>query len=453
MSAVAENTGNQILLPNNWTPRPYQLPAMWALEGGIKRAVLVWHRRAGKDSFSLNYTAKALQQRVGTFIHFLPLATQARRVVWNGVDKQGRRMIDQAFPKELRANTRDQDMMIEFKNGSFWYCAGSDNYEALMGTNPVGVVFSEYAIGDPQAWELIRPILAENGGWALFIYTPRGKNHGHKLYEMAKVNPDWFCERLPLDVTKAYPPSIVDEEIAAGMDPELAEQEFACSFQAPNTGSLFGREMEAAELQGRISAVPYETQLLVHTAWDLGTSDDMAIVLFQQLGREIRVLDFIHGHGHGFAHYVGLLKKRRELHRFTWGDFCMPHDIMVTEMGSGTTRLRALKDLMVNEGVNNWKVGKAMKYPDTLVPIRSVIPRCYFDPLRASHLISALQHYHRKYDEKKHAYQDAPEKNWSSHPVDAFREMANYCTGPRRSKNKEQNAIDRHRRQMERAHR
>ena len=99
-------------------------------------------------------------------------------------------MIDQAFPKEMRQvenPINNSDMQIRMRNGSIYQVVGSDNYDSLVGTNPVGVIFSEFAVADPKAWDYIRPILAENGGWALFIYTPRGKNHGKKLFDMAAL--------------------------------------------------------------------------------------------------------------------------------------------------------------------------------------------------------------------------------------------------------------------------
>ena len=55
-------------LPHNWQPRPYQMPLWLAFEGGYKRAVAVWHRRAGKDSVGLNWTVIAAHQRVGDFV-------------------------------------------------------------------------------------------------------------------------------------------------------------------------------------------------------------------------------------------------------------------------------------------------------------------------------------------------------------------------------------------------
>tara|TARA_R110002124_G_scaffold64694_3_gene176530 strand:+ start:5069 stop:5491 length:423 start_codon:yes stop_codon:yes gene_type:complete len=94
---------SQIILPNNWTPRGYQIPVMAYLDGGGKRAVSLWHRRAGKDSAGLNYAAKEMFRRPGVYWHLLPSQRQARKVVWNNVDRQGRRMIDQAFPEQLFA--------------------------------------------------------------------------------------------------------------------------------------------------------------------------------------------------------------------------------------------------------------------------------------------------------------------------------------------------------------
>ena len=142
---------------------------------------------------------------------------------------------------------------------------------------------------------------------------------------------------------------------------------------------------------------------------------------------------------------VDLLKKRKELYRFTWGDFCLPHDIVVQEMGSGLTRLRSLKNLMEGQGVANWKTGIQMRYPDTLVPIRQALPRCWFDGVRAGPLVRALKSYHRKYDEKKRMYMDKPDHGWESHPVDAAREMSIYCT--RGQSSGDQERINKHRRE------
>jgi len=171
----------------------------------------------------------------------------------------------------------------------------------------------------------------------------------------------------------------------------------------------------------------------------------MSIILFQQLGAEIRVIDFIHDSGKGFEFYIDLLQKRKELHRFIWGDWHFPHDITVREMGSGQTRLKTIKDLMAGAGVRGFKTGSPMAYPANLVPIRNVLPRCWFDGTRCRHLISALSSYRRKYNETTKMYMDLPLHDWSSHPVASFRELAIAVNKGRGSSSVDQRAIDKHR--------
>src|SRR5215469_6544070 len=153
-----------VTLPNGWQPKAHQRGLWDYLEDGGKRAVAVWHRRAGKDSTAINWTAVAAHQRIGTYWHMLPTATQGRLVAWEGLDGQGPRLIDQAFPRELRSRVRHDRMSMELRNGSKWQVVGSDNYERLVGANPVGVVFSEWSLTDPRSWDYVRPILAQNGG-------------------------------------------------------------------------------------------------------------------------------------------------------------------------------------------------------------------------------------------------------------------------------------------------
>jgi hypothetical protein len=181
-----------------------------------------------------------------------PTQKQARKIVWDAIDGSGRRIIDQVFPKEIRKKTVDAEMRIELINGSIWQVVGSDNYDSLVGANPCGLVFSEYSLGNPDAWTYLRPILVENGGWAIFPYTPRGINHGHELYEMSKNNPEWYCELLDVEATDVMTREQVDQEIAAGMSPDLADQEFFCSFLASTDYQLVSYDETLASAKREI---------------------------------------------------------------------------------------------------------------------------------------------------------------------------------------------------------
>jgi phage terminase large subunit len=173
------------------------MPVWRYLEHGGKRAVECWHRRAGKDEVALHWTAVDAVRNPGNYWHMLPEYSHGRRALWDAVNPHtGKKRIDEAFPPEIRTRTNQQEMKIELVSGSVWHIVGSDNFDGLVGSPPRGVVFSEWSLADPRAWGFIEPILEENGGWAIFPYTPRGNNHGKTMYDHAVKHDDWFAEFL-----------------------------------------------------------------------------------------------------------------------------------------------------------------------------------------------------------------------------------------------------------------
>lgn len=406
----------KIKIPNLWRPRKYQLKLWKYLENGGKRAVAVWHRRAGKDSLALNWTAVAAFERVGVYWHMLPLQTQARKVVWDAIDKQGRRVIDQVFPPELRKSSNAQEMKIELLNGSIWQCVGSDNYNSLVGANPVGVVFSEYSIADPASWDFIRPILAENEGWALFIYTPRGRNHGLSLFETAQKADGWFAQKLGVSETKAIPISAVDAERAAGMDEDTVLQEFYCSFDAAVKGAYYASLLNQAENDKRIGFVPHDTSKPVYTAWDLGVGDATAIWFYQVQGGEVDVIDYYEASGVGLDHYVRVLQAKP--YTYT-NENIFPHDIGVHELSSGKSRL----DLLSSLGIRGRVLPKS-SIEGGIAAVRMLLPRCRFDKEKCAKGLEALRQYQKEWDSVRRDFMPRPKHDWTSHAADAFRYLA-----------------------------
>lgn len=230
---------------------PHQRAVVDEFKTGIRRFFLAWHRRAGKDVFGLDFGRERSQERVGSYWHLFPFHVQARRAIWKGIDaRTGERFIDRAFPESMREATNDTEMSITFKNGSTWQMLGSDNYDRLVGANPAGVLFSEFALCDPAAWDYIRPILVENKGWAGFITTFRARNHAWRMFKALKGNPSWYVDLRTIDDTCRNDGSPivtaedVEKEIAEGMSRSLAQQEFYCDPDASNTGTIFARQYD-----------------------------------------------------------------------------------------------------------------------------------------------------------------------------------------------------------------
>ena len=230
-------------IPFNFTPRSYQLPLCQCLENGYKRGVSVWHRRAGKDKTLINIMVKEACKRKGSYFYFFPTYSQGRKILWDGMDRDGFKFLDH-IPNEIRQSTNGQEMKITLVNGSIIQVVGTDRIDSVVGTNPIGCVFSEYAIQRAEGWDFIRPILRENGGWALFNYTPRGLNHGYDMFQNSINSPEWFSECLTVDDTKRPDGSPViteadiEQERNDGMSESMILQEFYCDFVASQENAL-----------------------------------------------------------------------------------------------------------------------------------------------------------------------------------------------------------------------
>lgn len=333
-------------IPNNWTPRPYQLDALQAFNEGKRRQIHIWHRRAGKDSFSLNLSAIMAHREVGTYWHLFPKHTQARKAIYFGISSDGVRFLDQAFPPQIRSATRSQDMMIELKCGSTWQMAGSDHYDTLVGSNVRGVIFSEYALADPAAWDFIRPIIRENDGWAIFITTYRGKNHAYRLERKVRDNPAWFTSNLTIDQTEKAPgvPVLtaedIEEERAEGMSEALIQQEYYNSPLAAFPGAYWSKEMLAMQQEKRITRVAYEPALPVVVSFDLGLDDEMSLLYIQELNNEVRIIDSDSYRFTSIPDVCADMAKKP----FEPVLLYLPHDAAVKGMNTMTTRKRVFEN-------------------------------------------------------------------------------------------------------------
>ena len=411
----------KINIPYNFKPRSYQLPFLKAMETK-RRAVWIVHRRAGKDKTCWNFMINKAFQRVGTYFYLLPTYAQAKKIIWDGMDGSGFKFLDH-IPPEVIASRNGTELKIMLKNGSVIQLVGTDNIDSLMGTNPIGCVFSEYSLQNPLAWDMMRPILAENKGWAVFNYTPRGKNHGYKLYEMARKDPDWFCELLTIKDTKRedgepiITPEDIEQERREGMDEDLIHQEYMCSFNGAQQGSYYGKQMQELEEQGRIQKNLYDPILPVSTYWDLGMDDSMSITFIQEAGKEIRVIDYLEDNGEGLSYYSKVLREKP----YTYDGFYFPHDAEVRELGTGKSR----KEVAESLGLKPLTVVKRPQAKeDGIQAVRSILPRMYFDSEKCEKLIDALKSYSKDYDEKNKVFRNHPRHDWSSHAADSIQTFA-----------------------------
>jgi phage terminase large subunit len=416
----------EITLPyNGWRPRHYQQKLWNFLEHGGKRAVAVWHRRSGKDETTLHWTACAAMQKPGQYWHMLPQAEQARKAIWAAVNPHtGKRRIDEAFPQELREATRENDMFIRFKNGSTWQVVGSDNYNSLVGSPPVGIVFSEWALSDPSSWAYLRPILRENGGWALFIYTPRGRNHGATTYESHRDDPEWFVQKLTAEDTDVFSKESLAQELREYIrefgkaDGEARfKQEYLCDFNVAVIGAYYGQQLTQAEDEGRLTTVRHDKSLKVDTWWDLGRRDPTSVWFVQLAANEIRVIDHFSESYCEPNELAKMLQERREKYGYVYGDHIVPHDAGQIRQGMGN---KSLQSMFFELGFS-MSVQPRDDIQPGIVRTRQILDRCVFDREKCQLGLESLRNYHKEWSDRTKSYANQPKHDWSSHDADAFR--------------------------------
>jgi hypothetical protein len=199
-----------------------------------------------------------------------------------------------------------------------------------------------------------------------------------------------------------------------------------CSFTAAVLGTYYGAEMAAAERQGRICGVPYDSSIRVTTAWDLRIGDSTAIWFMQKAGKEIHLIDYYEASGQALSHYVQVLEKRG----YFYDRHILPHDAQARELGTGTTRIAVLERLGLRSGVHDRiEIAPRQQDEEGINAVRSILSRCWFDAVKCRKGIEALKLYRTEWDQDKRVFRRKPlhdwtSHDWTSHAADAFAYMA-----------------------------
>ena len=187
------------------------------------------------------------------------------------------------------------------------------------------------------------------------------------------------------------------------------------SWEVSNEGLYYGKYMTLIRAEKRIGFVPYDEEIPVHTAWDLGYNDSNAIWYFQIYKKEIRLIDYDEGSGESLSHWLGILKSKP----YVYGKHIAPHDIMVHEYSTGMTRQAAARKM----GFNFLPAQKVDIIPG-IDAVRNMLSRCWFDEKKCDKGLKAIDNYKKDWDDRNACWRSKPLHNWSSHGADALRTLA-----------------------------
>lgn len=408
-----------IELPHRFDPRDYQ-GQLWNRMMSVtdpdpcKRLAVCAHRRFGKDKLFFNGLITVAAQVPANYAYYFPTAVLGRKALWKNVDvKNGMRVIDHVPKELLKKPPNETSMMLELVNDSTIQILGTDNLD-VVGGNFYGVAYSEFQKQNPLAWDLTRPILAENGGFAWFNGTAQGENHWFDLITLNKTNPKWFVQVLNVDDTKAISAAEIEEERRSGMSDNLIRQEFYCDFTATNESAIWGRWIADAQTEGRIGGFPIDGRAPVNTSWDLGGPRNTVVWYWQRLPHGVtRFIDVDIGHPWTLVERVAQMKRKG----YTFGKHFVPHDAGQTSR-TGRTWAQDAKEAGLDNIVVVPPIADVWMGIDY---VSQLFPTFEFRTPACDEGIKGLKAYESAPDTSSGITRNVPLHNWASHIADGLR--------------------------------
>jgi hypothetical protein len=378
-------------------------------------AVIVAHRRCGKTVSCINeliYKALIEGKEDGRYAYVAPYYSQAKNIAWDYLLR---------FSKPVMAKANQSELWVELITGARIRLFGADNADSLRGLYLDGIVLDEYADMRPRIWgEIIRPLLADRLGWAVFIGTPKGHNAFWDIYNNATKDDNWYAKTLRASQTGLIPESEL-ADAAKSMTQDQYLQEFECDFESAILGAYYGKEMRQLTDQGRITDIEYDPMFPLFSSWDLGYSDDTTIWTWQVCHGEVRFLDYHTSNGQSIPFYTGYIAQQEQKYGAKYKYHYLPHDARAKTLASGGKSI--IEQLSVKIKLESMKIVPNLSLQDGIQATRMMLLRSWFDP-KCEEGIECLRQYERSYNEDKKIFSDKPLHNWASHGADACRMAA-----------------------------
>lgn len=192
------------------------------------------------------------------------------------------------------------------------------------------------------------------------------------------------------------------------------------AFEASTKGAYYQSEFTLIRKEKRITTVPYQSNILVDTWWDIGYGDDTVIWFTQDVGREIHVIDYYENSGESFKHFAGILDERKKDEGYRYGELRFPWDA-ATQYRAPTGlsyvdvarqagfKCSAMPDLSVQHGIER---------------VRQILRICWFSEEKCPTGLVKLENYRKDWNEKLGCYRETPLRDSNRHAADAFRTFA-----------------------------
>ncbi len=307
------------------------------------------------------------------------------------------------------------DTEIRGKNGSLFLFTGlqSHTVDSIKSFEGVDRVWVEEGHGvSAKSWNTLIPTIRKENSEIWVTLNPDMDTDDTYIRFIAAPSDDtWLCEVNWRD-NPWFPRVLDDERIKAkARDPESYDHIWEGKPRRVAEGAIYRYEIDAVYADGRVSPVPYDPMMPVHTIWDLGWNDAMTIIMVQRGPQDLRLLDYIEDSNRTLDWYVAQLEKRP----YRWGTDFLPHDGRTRNFQTGKSTEEILRSMGRKP-----RVLAQTSVEEGIKAARLVFPRCYFDKTKTVRLLECLKRYRRDIHTKT-GEPTLPLHDEYSHGADAFR--------------------------------
>ena len=375
-----------------------------------------------------------------------PIRILCARELQNSIDDSVHQILsDQITHLGLEAFYEIQSKTIIGANGTkFNYEGLRQNISKIKSYEGVDYVWVEEAQAvSKSSWEILIPTIRKEGSEIWVSFNPEFEDD--ETYERFVLNPpdSALVQEISFRDNPWFPKVLDDERLyLKKKDPDAYDHVWEGKCRKWLEGAIYANELRAVYDEKRVLDVEFDPNVPVHTAWDIGHTDDTAIWWFQVVMNEVHILECISFSGGDPSYFASQILGKKvfvniedgrikinegedipELaHRreYQYGVHWLPHDARAkTFSAHGKSTQQQLQ-----AAIGNIRITPSLSREDGIKVARTTFPNCYFDKTGCSEGLKALRKYRRELQKDEISLQLNPKHDWSSNLSDGFRYLA-----------------------------
>lgn len=337
-------------------------------------------------------------------------------------------LTDQIFALGLESFYEITQSSIRGKNGTeFAFVGLKNNIANIKSFEGVDICWVEEAqTVSKLSWNVLIPTIRKDKSEIWITFNPELETD--ETFQRFVVNPpaNAVVQKINWSDNPWFPETLeLERQALKNRDIEAYNTVWEGICRQTIDGAIFAKEMTLAEIEGRITKVPYDATKPVHAIFDLGWADNTACWLMQFIGQELHFIRYFEDNQKTITYYLQEMQKFGYLYDTLW----LPHDAAAKSLGTG----RSIEEIVRAAG---FKVQMLDRVPiaDSINAARTIFNKCYFDRENTSDGLNCLRHYQYDVDVETGAFSQKPLHNIYSHGADAFRYVGLMVNEPRKPK-------------------